>query len=153
MTARRRATADRDLFEFANSENEDLPADVAAGLARLERPPAPWPVDRHGQWPVLIAGARAFARRWDRTARKCGWTSLQLYGLHRRAPWANLAGMGAAFLVAGSGRPAPFLVELAGGPATSVDKDAVVLVTPTGSRLRIYRRPPDPEALLAWQLA
>lgn len=118
-----------------------LPA--VAGLKLLEAsPPAAWPVDRVAHWPGMIAGAMAFARCWDSHARESGWTELQLYGLHPRAPWANLAAMGAAFQIG-----------LAGGSVIAVSAEAIAIVMRTGSRQRLYRRAPDPQAVLAWELA
>jgi hypothetical protein len=109
-------------------------------MSRCEAPPA-WPTDRLAIWPFVLDELAAFERAWGESARTAGWDELSLYGLHSRAPAANLAAMGAAFLVA-----------LSGWQVIAVGPGAIVLVSRTGSRLRIYRRPPDPAAVLAWEL-
>ena len=67
--------------------------------------------------------------------------ALQLYGLHRRAPYANLAGMGAAFVVARCGHH-----------VVDVTADAIHVRSPAGSGLRIDRREPEGQTVLAWSL-
>jgi hypothetical protein len=89
----------------------------------------------------VFAGVIAFAVRWDGLSRGCGWSPLELYGLHRRAPWSNLAGMGAAFLIA-----------IGGHTVIGIGAEAIAVATPTGSRLRIFRRPPDSLSAPAWEL-
>lgn len=140
-----------DLFGSSEAAPPDLPPDVAAGLKLLASSPPLWPIDPP-RWTAVVDSVTAFAGRWDGRARACGWTPLQLYGLHRRAPWANVAGMGAAFLIAADGRPVPVLVALKGGPAIAVDQEAIRTLSPGGARLRIFRRTPDPDSVLAWSL-
>jgi hypothetical protein len=124
-----------DLFSHAVS---DSPA--SAGLRRCARSaPAAWPADRLALWPFVVDEVTAFRRQWDERARAVGWDDLALYSLHPRAPYANLAAMGAAFKVA-----------LGGWQVIGVGADAIEVVSRTGSRLRIYRRAPDADAVLAW---
>jgi hypothetical protein len=63
--------------------------DVMAWLELLARSPPLWPVgvDR---WSEVVGALKAFESRYGRQAR--GWLPLSLWGLHRRAPYANLAG-------------------------------------------------------------
>jgi len=128
----------RDLFGLSAAA---LPA--KAGLRLLARsPPAAWPTDRLALWPTVVDRALAFERCWGDQARSVGWTELDLYGLHQRAPWPNLSAMGAVFLVA-----------IGGHAVIRVNAEAIeIAVQTTGSRLRIVRRPPDPASVLAWQL-
>ena len=142
--------ADLDLLTPISSGG--TPDEVRNGLELLRSSAPLWKVDEPKRWLTVVDSVAAFAERWDGQARACGWTSVQLYGLHRRAPWANVAGMGAAFLIAADGRPVPILLALKGGPAIAVDQEAIRIVSPSGSKLRIYRRPPDPAAVLAWEL-
>jgi hypothetical protein len=132
----RTATAP-DLFA-ATYAGPALPPHVADGLRQLEQSPALWPV---ADWRGVVTKVSAFAWRWHAEAAAAGWSDLQLYGLHRHASYANLAGMGAAWLVAKSGHL-----------AVAVDREAFMLVTKSSSRLRIYRREIDPGAVLAWEL-
>jgi len=116
------------------------PLTAMAGLQLIKTsPPCTWPADRLAEWPQIAAGAAAFERCWGDQAEVCGWSDLQLYGLHSRAPRSNLAAMGAAFLVA-----------IGGHTVLAVSGHAIAIATPTGSRLRICRRPPDSSAVLVW---
>jgi hypothetical protein len=130
-----------DLLSFdATPIEHPLPVDVAAGLAHLAAAPPLWRVDA-AHWVDLIARVTAFAWRWDAPARAAGWTTLDLYGADRRAPGARVGSLGAAFLVA---RSAHSVLE--------VGRDAITVVTRAGSRLRIFRRAPDPDCAVAWDL-
>ncbi|MBX9649700.1 MAG: hypothetical protein K2X57_21890 [Xanthobacteraceae bacterium] len=134
------AQVSEDLPLFGLSAAE-LPADVLEGLQQLGRGPSVWPIDQAGRWVADVARVTAFAAHWDARARAAGWSDLQLYGLHRYAPYANLAGMGVAFVVA-----------LGRSTVLDVQAEAINIATPTGSRLQFVRRPPDPAAVLAWSL-
>src|SRR5436309_6665000 len=70
----------------------ELPEELARGLARLAASPPLWTIGRP-QWLALVDIVAAFALRWDSQALPYGWCSLALYGLHPRAPAANLAAM------------------------------------------------------------
>ena len=126
-------------LEAAIARGDDLPADVAAGLELLARSPALWPISA-GAWLDVIACVRGFAERWDAQARAAGWSTLELYSLHQRAPYANLAAMGAAWVVARSGHR-----------VAAVD-EAIMLRSATGAVSRIRRVVLDPAAVLAWSL-
>ena len=91
-----------------------------------------WPIGA-AEWSRAVAGVQAFAERWDGAARAAGWSLLELYGVHRRAPYARLSTMGAAWLVA-----------RARYRAVSVDAAAIAVTSPAGNRLRIDRSLPDP---------
>lgn len=119
-----------------------LPADVAAGLELLARSRPLWPIGEAGVWSYAVGSVRAFAEAWDGRARAAGWTAIELYGLHCRAPYARLAAMGAAWLIARSGHR-----------AVGVDAGAITVATHAGNRLRIYHAEVDPGAALAWTLA
>ena len=114
--------------------------DVTAGLELLARSPPLWPIGAE-DWTIAVARARAFAEAWDSLARAAGWSALELYGLHRRAPWARLSAMGAAWLIARSGHN-----------AIAVASDAITVATLTSARLRICRSRSDAAAMLAWEL-
>jgi hypothetical protein len=72
-------------LEDVTATATDLPLDVAAGLELLARSRPLWPIGME-DWVLAVGRARAFAERWNSLACAAGWTSLQLYGLHRRAP-------------------------------------------------------------------
>jgi hypothetical protein len=111
-----------------------------AGLSALAAGPPLWPVDV-ARWAEIITTVTAFAERWDTQARACGWSALALYGLHQRAPWSNLAAMGAAFVAARRG-----------DRVLEVEAGVILLASRLGSRLRMYRSEPDPDSVLAWSL-
>ncbi len=111
---------------------------VVAGLDQLARSPPLWSTTK---WADELTAARAFAGRWQAPALACGWTLLDLWGAHPRAPAARLACLGAGWIVARSGHH-----------VLEADTGAIRVVTRLGSRLRIYRTEPDPGAVLAWEL-
>lgn len=140
MNPARRVSESGDYQPF-DAELFGVPApEIIIGLKRLDASPPLWPIEPK-QWLAVVASVRAFAGRWDAWARAAGWTSLELYGLHLRAPYARLDAMGAAWLLARSG-----------DIAHSVDAGAIVTGTHSGNRLRIYRTSPHPELALAWTL-
>ena len=112
-----------------------LPADLVAGL---ERSPPRWPVDR-ATWAGVVADVAAFAERWDSQARAAGYSDLELYGLHRSAPYTNLSAMGAAWVMARGGFA-----------AIAVTADAIAMRSRTGATLRIRRFAISPDAVLPW---
>jgi hypothetical protein len=128
------STASADLFTPVAG---DPPTDVAAGLERLAKSRPLWPM-RAGTWSGIVATVMAFAERWDGQARACGWSTLSLYGLHPAAPMARLDAIGAAWLLASSRHR-----------AIAVDASAILVATST-ARLRIYKAPIDPVAVLPW---
>ena len=66
---------------------------------------------------------------------------MQLYGPYRRAPYASLAAMGGAFVVARSGHH-----------VVDVTAEAIQVRSPNGAELQIYRRELGAESVLAWSL-
>lgn len=115
------------------------PPDVAAGLELLARSAPLWPIGA-GAWSDVVACVRGFAERWDAQARAAGWSTLELYSLHHGAPYANLAAMGAAFVVARSGHR-----------VVAVD-ETIMLRSANGAVLRIRRVEPHADAVLAWRV-
>src|ERR1700677_193040 len=116
----------------------DVGDDIMAGLDLMMRSPPLWPVDRGTSWVDQVARARAFAERWNGLCRNCGWSPLDLYGAHHRAPAARLSCLGAAFLVA---RSSHHVLNVAPGD--------ILVATKSAARLRIYRAHPDPDAVVA----
>jgi hypothetical protein len=117
----------------------DVPDDVARGLAALATSAPLWPLMSRDRWSAMVTAVQAFAAVHDAQARACGWDSLSLYGLHRRAPSANLAAMGAAWVAARSGHR-----------VATLDRDGIVLIGAGGGRLRLYRTVPDEHVVVAW---
>jgi hypothetical protein len=135
-----RAAAALPIEVEIDERSADMPNDVAVGLDRLATSSPLWPVDGTA-WLGVVERVRTFACQWDARARTAGWSALDLYGLHRRAPYANLAGMGGAFVVARCGH---HVIDVAA--------DAIQVRSPSGADLRIYRRQLDAQSVLAWSL-
>jgi hypothetical protein len=133
------ATDERDVFGLPPIS--DIPDDVARGLKTLVCSAPLWPVDID-KWRAAVAAVQAFATVFDARARAHGWTSAGLYGLSRLAPWADVSRMGAAWIVARSGH------RVAG-----IDGDGILLISPNGASLRIYRVEPDECTVAAWEIA
>lgn len=131
-------TAAADLFDQA----AEPPDDVVRGLALVGSSPPLWPVGAV-RWAMVLNAVGGFASRWDGQARAAGWSTLQLYGLHQAAPYANLAAMGGAWLMARSGH----LRVLA------IDAEAIHISTLSGSRLRLFLpRHAEVASVAAWSL-
>jgi hypothetical protein len=90
----------------------------------------------------MIAIVKRFELAWGDPARALRWSDLSIYGLHRCAPYGNLAGMGAAWVAARGGHR-----------VVAVSEEAIVIKTITDARQRFVRRPPDPDSVPASELA
>jgi hypothetical protein len=114
--------------EIADGIRAILSADGARGI-----PPQRWPR-------VQRDAARLVEGGWLERALALGWTTNDLFGCDRRAPWHRLDRAGLLLLVGGHE-----IVEL-----TAYD---AALRTTTGSVLRYRRRQPAiPPAALLWEL-
>jgi hypothetical protein len=127
-------------LEAAIERAGGLPADVVHGLGLLARSQPLWPLDTL-TWRGMVGSVSDFAARWDGQAREAGWSTLELYGLHRSAPWANLSAMGAAFVLARSGYA-----------AIGVTEEVIMVRSALSATLRIRRFALNPDAVLAWSL-
>lgn len=127
-------------IEIAIDRAGAVDADVLQGLDLLARSQPLWPVD-DATWRGIVGGISDFAARWDGQARAAGWSTLELYGLHRSAPWANLSAMGAAFVLARSGYA-----------AIAVTEEDIMVRSTVSATLRIRRFALNPDAALAWSL-
>jgi hypothetical protein len=129
-------------LDAAIEQHAGAPPDIITGLELLAGLPPLWPAGPEA-WRLTLTYMRDFAERWDHRARLAGWPDVALYGVHRMAPGANFSALGAAWLAARSAYKV-LAIE---------DNGAILLGTRTASRLHIYRRPPDPEAMLPWLVA
>lgn len=126
-------------LEFAGEQLGGVCAEVVHGIELLERSPRLW--GDLLEWTLTVDAVKSFALRWDRRARAAGWSTLELYGVHRHAPATNLSAMGAAFMMA-----------LSGHRAIAVEPQFISMRTFTGSVLRFFRFTPPPGAAAAWSL-
>jgi hypothetical protein len=98
----------------------------------LSKVPAPW-------WRGLIRDAELFLCIWGKQAADLGWTTLDLFGAHPKAPAARFSCMG-LLLVIGSGR------------VVAVTAESAVIERQSGAQLTYTRRPPEAECVPVWEL-
>ena len=114
----------------------------AAGVSSLRAMPPPSNYPQHA-WEQLIVDAERFLDDWAAQAAALDWTTWELFGCCRRAPWGRIQGMGLVLLLRGD--------EIAALTATEA-----VIRTRTGARQTYRRKPADPlhpaERCLVWEL-
>jgi hypothetical protein len=123
---------------LANLLNGEGPTEWLRGLATLDpnRPPA----DFGGiWWRDLIRDAERFLPLWGQQAADLGWTTLDLFGVHRLAPAARFSSMGLLLLVRG-------------GRVVAITAGSAVIERQSKARLTYTRRPPEPQCAPIWEL-
>ena len=120
----------------------EVVAGWAAGVARLRAmsPPFSYPTQA---WQQLIVDAERFLDGWAQQAAAFGWPDWEIFGCHRRAPWARVQAMGLVALLHGD--------EI----AALTEREAAIR-TRTGAHQTYRRKPYDPldpaERWLIWEL-
>jgi len=94
--------------------------------------PAPW-------WRGLIGDAELFLTAWGSQAADLGWTTLDLFGVHPKAPAARYSCMG-------------LLLLLRGGRVVALTASTAVIEQLSGARLTYTRRPPEAGGVPLWEL-
>ena len=118
--------------------NNVTPVEWLKGLATLDpnQPPtrflALW-------WRGLIRDADLFLATWGSQAADLGWTTLDLFGVHPKAPAARYSCMG-------------LLLLLRGGRVVALTASTAVIEQLSGARLTYTRRPPEAEGVPLWEL-
>jgi hypothetical protein len=119
------------------------PIDWISGVARLPDMVPPRAYPPHA-WQQLSADAERFLREWARQAAAFGWPAWELFGCHRRAPWARIDGMGLVLL-------------LHGDPLAALTASEAVIRRASGAHQTWRRKQHDPltapERCLVWELA
>jgi hypothetical protein len=121
-----------------------VPAEWVQGVARLAETPCParFPAAR---WPQVITDAAAFLERWAAQAAALGWSTSELFGCDRRAPWQRLDAMGLVLLLRGKEvvalTNAEAVIRLRGGR-----------VSPTGLSRSIHSVPPSAAWSGSWAM-
>jgi hypothetical protein len=95
--------------------------------------PAPW-------WRGIIRDAELFLSTWGKQAADLGWTTLDLFGVHPKAPAARFSCMGLLLLVNG-------------GRVVAITTETGMIEQQSGARLTYTRRPPDTECVALWDLS
>ena len=106
--------------------NPSTPPEWIAGVERVAGMDCPnhWP---EAKWPETQASISAFLDKWGATAAALGWSTLDVFGAHRHAPYHRIASAGLAL----SSRANEVAVML---------HDRATIITPSGARLNYYRR-------------
>jgi hypothetical protein len=90
-------------------------------------------------WRDLIRDTERFLPIWGRQAADLGWTTLDLFSVHRLAPAARFSCMGLLLLVRG-------------GRVAAITAERAVIERQSGAHLTYTRRPPEPECVPIWEL-
>lgn len=114
-----------------------VPAEWVEGAHLLAAMPCPQSFDPR-RWATLQADAMAFLGRWAATAHALGWSTLDVWGAHPRAPDARHDMKGLVLLIGGD-------------EITAITADAARLHTFSGAVLTAYRRPVS-GAVPVWEL-
>ena len=114
------------------------PQDWRDGLATIDpnRPPAGVPVP---WWRGVMRDAELFLSTWGHRADDLGWTTLDLFGAHRRAPGARFSCMGLVLLIGG-------------GRVMALTAASAVIEQQSGAHLTYTRQPAEPDCVPLWQL-
>ena len=122
------------------ANDQDLPVEMLDGVRAILAADGAQGIPPN-RWPQIQRDARQLVeRRWPHRALELGWTTADLFGCDRRAPWYRLDRSGLV-LILGDHE----VVELDTGVAT--------LGTRAGSVLRYRRRPPaEPPVALLWEI-
>lgn len=118
----------------------DLPSAWRDGVARLQTAPSP-PGVALDCWRTFQADAERLLRRHGAELHAAGWDSLDLFGLHARAPNRRMDAAGLAWL-------------LRGRSVGAVTTETVAIVSANGQKLRCWRMGAQArqEAVPAWAL-
>jgi hypothetical protein len=136
--ARAHKTELRALAGQSRVARTGVPAEWFDGLTALDpnRPPtgfpAPW-------WRGLVRHAEFFLSVWGKQATDLGWTTLDLFGAHPKAPAARFSCMGLLLLVRA-------------GRVVAITAESAVIEQQSGAHLTYTRRPPEAECIPIWEL-
>jgi hypothetical protein len=118
--------------------NYVTPVEWLKGLATLDpnQPPTHFPAL---WWRGLIRDSELFLATWGSQAADLGWTTLDLFGVHPKAPAARYSCMG-------------LLLLLRGGRVVALTTSTAVIEQQSGARLTYTRQPPEAECVPVWEL-
>jgi hypothetical protein len=118
---------------------DTCPAEWRAGFALLDarRPPTNF---SSAEWRRIVRDADLFLSIWGKQAADLGWTSLDLFGAHPKAPAARYSCMG-------------LLLLLRGGRVVALTASTAIIEQQSSARLTYTRRPPGAECVPLWELS
>ena len=114
------------------------PAEWVSGFAALAAAEPPDGFTQQ-QWRQLLEDAESFLDGWASEAIRQGWSVLDAFGVHVRAPAARYDGMGLVPLIGG-------------GKIVALTADRATIRMPSGSELTVLKRPLQ-DAVPIWTLA
>ncbi len=119
---------------------DGVPEEWVQGVADLMVMP-PHPDWKDGDWHTLKDDARRFLQEWASQARRLGWESADLFGVHPTKPTVRFDCMG--------------LVPLLRGRAVlALTDDSAAIKTASGGSLTFRKRAAPPaERCLIWELS
>jgi hypothetical protein len=120
------------------AEGAGVPRAWAESYAALCTMPPPSGFSRE-RWQRVIDVIGAFLDRWAGEAIRCGWSDLDVFGAHERAPAARFDCMGLVLL-------------LDRCEVIAIDRDGADLVTAAGVHQRFRRRELPPGTVSLWEL-
>jgi hypothetical protein len=91
------------------------------------------------RWREVVQDGSAFLSTWATQANELGWTALDLFSAHKRAPEANWSAAG-------------LILCIGGGRVIALTASTATILRPSGSRLTYTRTSPHPDAVPLWQL-
>jgi hypothetical protein len=90
-------------------------------------------------WGGVIRDADLFLATWGKQAADLGWTTLDLFGVHPKAPAARFSCIG-------------LLLLLRGGRVVALTTATAVIEQASGARLTYTRQSREPECVPLWEL-
>ena len=129
----------RQMATTGASGDNEIPRDWVEGVSKLTGMDAPAGF-KPERWAPLVADAEVFLDRWAAQAQRLGWSSVDVFGVHRHAPAARLDAQG-------------LVPALGGDRIVAMTNDDAVIENARGARLRHCRRltAPANEIGLIWQ--
>ena len=116
----------------------DVPAEWIAGVDRLQRVPL-LPGWKKAEWGQLEADATTFLTTWAAQAHALGWSALDFFGVHPRAPRTRYDCMG-------------LVLMLGGRSVLAMDDRTARISVRDGVTHSFTRRQGITEAVLIWEL-
>lgn len=115
-----------------------IPSEWMQGVARLRSMPTPDSIPR-GRWQQVVFDATRLLSEWGQQAAALGWSTFDLFGVHRTRPVARYDAMG--------------LVMVLDGSRVAALTDADATIRTRGGAIQTYCRPFNgPDQVAIWDL-
>ncbi len=121
-----------------SGDSAGVPREWIEGFARLDPASPPKGFDKK-RWRILINDGDRFLDQWGDEAARLGWTALDVFGVHPKAP-------GARYDAAG------LVVLINGGDVISIKSDRATIQSNGGKALLTYLRRPRTGTVALWEI-